>query len=63
MEWNKKEECPIPKSESELKKIATMTWIGLTALILPKQIPWINPRLIWKTCPSCPLTLATFLEV
>ncbi len=26
MEWNKEEEFPVPKSQSELKKIATMTF-------------------------------------
>jgi len=26
MEWNKEEECPIPRSELELNKIVTMTF-------------------------------------
>ncbi len=42
MEWNKEEECPIPKSESELKKIATMTfdWLACPNLAQADTVDW-----------------------
>jgi len=45
MEWNKEEECPISKSESELKKIATMTIYWLDCPDLAQAYTMDQPQI------------------
>jgi len=59
MNWNKKEEWPVPRSETELQELATMEFVWLDSLTWNKVRLLTNQSLIQKTYLCPPLVLDT----